>query len=216
MYIGRVSSLLSPSLRLEVEKKRVMQLRQALRNYTVQVKYSMQTPLWKSVWFKHINFLWFDTSNWGDALNPVLIECISGIKARGFDINLRNQLPPPQESTKQNMYLVIGSTINSFIYSYLWSNCNKQQDAGSLIKHNNEQNPLWLRQLIQQAIQEKGWWLIPQLFWFRRFHNLQNHSRPQALLRLPFAVSAFLVDTLIFFQANREIHSRGGLGYWGK
>lgn len=111
--------------------------------------------------------------------------------------------------------LVVGSTINSFLYSYLWANCNKHQDAGLLIKHNNEKNSLWLRQLIEQAKEEKGWWLIPKGFYFRRFRNLQNYSLMKAIFKFPFAVIAFFVDLLVFLIANREIHKTSGLGYWG-
>jgi pyruvyltransferase len=88
-----------------------MQLRQAIRNNILRSKYLVQEPLWKSVWSKHINFLGFETKNWGDALNPVLIEAISGLKAKGFDVNFRNQSPPPQNPNESTVYLVIGSTL---------------------------------------------------------------------------------------------------------
>ncbi len=112
--------------------------------------------------------------------------------------------------------LVIGSTINAFIYNYLWANCNRQQDAGSLIKRRNDQDPIWLSQLIQAAMLEKGWWVIPQPFLFRRFKRLQRHRPLKLMLRLPLAVIAFLADLLVFFQANRELHRGVGIGYWGK
>jgi len=111
--------------------------------------------------------------------------------------------------------LVVGSTINACLFGYLWANCNEQQDAGSLIKRNNEQNPLWLHELIQQLRQENGWWLIPSSYLFRRFENLQRFPGLKAVRRFPLALIAFLVDLLVFFQANREIHKGNGLGYWG-
>jgi len=40
--------------------------------------------------------------------------------------------------------LVVSSTINAFIYGYLWANCNTQQDAGTLIERRNDTDPLWL------------------------------------------------------------------------
>ncbi|MBD0346438.1 MAG: glycosyltransferase family 2 protein [Coleofasciculus sp. Co-bin14] len=111
--------------------------------------------------------------------------------------------------------LLVGSTLNAYLFGYLWANCNEQQDAGSLIKHNNEQNPRWLHELIQQAIQENGWWLIPQAFVFRRFEKLKYYHPLKAVLRFPFALLGFLVDLLLCFQANQQIHKGKALGYWG-
>lgn len=111
--------------------------------------------------------------------------------------------------------LIVGSTLNAYLFGYLWANCNSKQDAGSLIKHNNEQNPHWLQGLIRQAIQDNGWWVIPQAFVFRRFENLKYYHPLKAVLRLPFALLAFLVDLLVCFQANQEFQRGRALGYWG-
>ena len=110
--------------------------------------------------------------------------------------------------------LRIGIAINSILFSYLGANSNKDQDAGSLIHRNNVEDPRWLRILIQQAIKEKGWWLIPSSSLFRRFRNLRCHSLYRALLGFPFAVIAFPIDFLACFLANKEIRRGGGLGYW--
>lgn len=117
---------------------------------------------------------------------------------------------------RHERWLVVGSTINAFVFGYLWANCNKQQDAGLLIKRRNEEDPFWLHQFVQAAVSENGWWVIPRPFLFRRFQSLRYHSPLKAILRLPVAVISFLVDLLIFFQANRELHRGDGLGYWGK
>lgn len=112
--------------------------------------------------------------------------------------------------------LVVGSTINAFIYNYLWTNCNPQQDAGSLIKHNNDTDGDWVRQLIEKALSEKGWWVIPRPFLFRRFQRLRHHPPLKAIVRFPVAIIAFLADMVVFFQANQMLHKGEGLGYWGK
>lgn len=117
---------------------------------------------------------------------------------------------------RHERWLVVGSTINSFIFNYLWANCNRELDAGSLIKQRNDQDPFWLHQFIQAAISGKGWWLIPQPFLFRRFQRLRQYPPLKLILRFPVAVIAFLVDLLVFFQANQELHRGGGMGYWGK
>ena len=48
---------------------------------------------------------WFKSNNWGDALNPVLIECISG----ETPIWVKN--PRRRRTTKEPVYVVIGSII---------------------------------------------------------------------------------------------------------
>jgi len=111
--------------------------------------------------------------------------------------------------------IIVGSTINAFIYGDLWANCNQEQDAGSLIKSRNEQDPLWVNQFLQQSYSKHGWWLIPKQFLFRRFDRLRNYSPFKAILRFPLAIAAFIVDLMVFFQANRRLHKESGLGYWG-
>jgi glycosyltransferase involved in cell wall biosynthesis len=117
---------------------------------------------------------------------------------------------------RHERWLVVGSTINAFIFGYLWANCNRELDAGSLIKHQNDQDPFWLHQFIQAAVLEKGWWVIPQPFLFRRFQRLRQYPPLKQIVRFPVAVIAFLVDLLVFFQANQELRRGGGMGYWGK
>lgn len=117
---------------------------------------------------------------------------------------------------RHERWLVVSSTINAFIYNYLWTNCNPQQDAGKLIEHNNDTDPGWVRELIQKAISEKGWWVIPRPFLFRRFERLRHHPPLKAIVRFPVAIAAFLADMVVFFQANQMLHKGEGLGYWGK
>jgi len=112
---------------------------------------------------------------------------------------------------------VMGNRINNWIYSYLRDNCNQEHDAGSLIKQLNDENPLWLRQLIQKTIAEKGWWLLPQGYAFRRFKRLQGQPLQKIISKFPVTITAFLADLVVAVQVNQELHKTGGLGYyWGK
>lgn len=90
-----------------------MQQRQAIRNALVRAKGWIQEPIWKFIWPDHISFLWYDTKNWGDALNPVLIEHLSGKKAKGIDINIHQSYWVDEEADLNAVhYLVIGSTLH--------------------------------------------------------------------------------------------------------
>ncbi|WP_017327480.1 polysaccharide pyruvyl transferase family protein [Synechococcus sp. PCC 7336] len=86
-------------------------IRQHLRSQYLRTKSFMQAPVWNTVWSDHINFLWYDTKNWGDALNPVLIEQISGRKGRGFDINLKSESGGTYPGDVGDLHLLVGSTL---------------------------------------------------------------------------------------------------------
>jgi hypothetical protein len=109
---------------------------------------------------------------------------------------------------------VVGNTVNAILFGYLWANSRPEQPAGALIKHNNEQNPDWLKTLFQEAIGKGGWWVVPSDFVFRRFHLLQNLPFVKKMLRLPIAIVAFFVDLWVCWQANQVLRAGGGLGYW--
>jgi len=117
---------------------------------------------------------------------------------------------------RHEKWLIHANTINELIYSDLLADDNRHQDTGSWIKQRNEQDPLWLNKLIQKAIKEKGWWLIPKFTLIRRFKSLWQKPPHKAILLLPLATIAFMVDLLLSFQANLELHQGAGMGYWGK
>jgi glycosyltransferase involved in cell wall biosynthesis len=117
---------------------------------------------------------------------------------------------------RHEKWLIRSNTINELIYSDLLAEANQQQDVGLLIKQRNEQDPLWLNKLIQKAIGEKDWWLIPPFILTRRFQSLLQKPLHKAIFLLPLATSAFMADLLLSFQANLELHQGLGMGYWGK
>ena len=117
---------------------------------------------------------------------------------------------------RHEKWLIRSNTINELIYSDLLAEANQQQDVGLLIKQRNEQDPLWLNKLIQKAIGEKDWWLIPPFILTRRFQSLLQKPLHKAIFLLPLATSTFMADLLLSFQANLELHQGLGMGYWGK
>jgi glycosyltransferase involved in cell wall biosynthesis len=117
---------------------------------------------------------------------------------------------------RHEKWLIVANTINELIYNDLLANGNQQQDKGLLIKQRNEKDPLWLNKVIQTAIDEKGWWLIPQSILTRRFKSLLNQPPQKVILLLPLAVIAFMVDLMLSSQANLDLHQGTGVRYWGK
>ncbi|MDZ7960112.1 MAG: glycosyltransferase [Aulosira sp. DedQUE10] len=107
---------------------------------------------------------------------------------------------------RHEQWLILANTINTLIYNDLQSSCNKQQDAGSIIKSRNDQDPLWVSKLIQSNVSQQNGWVIPAWLLLRRFNSLLHLSLHKAVLFLPVAVTAFFVDLLVCFQANDRLH----------
>jgi hypothetical protein len=117
---------------------------------------------------------------------------------------------------RHEKWLIIGSAINELIYNYLLSDENKDKDPGLLIKGKNEENSQWLNQLIQEAIAEKGWWIIPRFILIRRFLSLLDKSLYKSIGLFPLALIAFSVDLWLSLQANIDLHQGKGIDYWDK
>jgi glycosyltransferase involved in cell wall biosynthesis len=115
---------------------------------------------------------------------------------------------------RHEKWLILGNVINSWIYHDLALDATtSQQDAGLLVKQRNEQDPHWISHYIQSvAAQQK--WLIPQYILTRRFQSLKYQKLPKAVVLLPLAIAAFLVDLVLSIQVNTELHRDRGVRYW--
>jgi glycosyltransferase involved in cell wall biosynthesis len=111
--------------------------------------------------------------------------------------------------------IMVGTIVNQFIFDYLWATCNRKLDAGTLIRRQNERDPEWLRQLIQESAKTRGWWLLHPSHTFRRFSALkQTPSDWEKFQRLPITIAASIADWAVFWRANRAVRQGQGLGYW--
>jgi glycosyltransferase involved in cell wall biosynthesis len=86
--------------------------------------------------------------------------------------------------------------------------------AGMLINKWNQENPLWLNDFVRNSLTKERRWLIPISLVFRRYRSLRNHSLWKALLRMPIATLAFMVDISIFIRANSTLHRKVITNYW--
>lgn len=124
-------------------------------------------------------------------------------------------LTDPQQLLRHEKRIVIGMTVNYYLFEYLYKKCHERRlDAGTFIKQMNDRDPLWLKHLFQNTLSQTGWWLIPTAWLCRRFESLKYHPWHQAILRFPIAVMALLVDSIVFFQANRDMRRGHHIGYW--
>jgi hypothetical protein len=107
----------------------------------------------------------------------------------------------------------IGHCIYTYLRDYLKS-APGGKDAGELIAENNARDPEWFRHVIRERVQQGGWWVIYPGALGVRFKRLRNLSAGQALLRLPVAVVAFLMDVVVLVAANRRLRSGQLAGVW--
>jgi glycosyltransferase involved in cell wall biosynthesis len=107
----------------------------------------------------------------------------------------------------------IGHCIHTYLRDYLKSASGKM-DAGELIAENNARDPDWFRTMIRERVQQGGWWVIYPGALGVRFKRLRNLSPAQALLRLPVAIVAFLMDVVVLVAANRRLRSGQLAGVW--
>ncbi|MGL4499245.1 MAG: glycosyltransferase family 2 protein, partial [Planktothrix sp.] len=114
---------------------------------------------------------------------------------------------------RHQKWLMIGQIVGGLV-SESFLNRADQEDIGIMIKNNNENNPLWLDEMVQKMIADKGWWLIPDGIFTRRFKSLANKSFFKAILFFPLACVAFAVDLWVAFQANSALHNGDALGHW--
>ena len=107
----------------------------------------------------------------------------------------------------------IGHTVYTYLRDYL-NNHIGEKDAGEIIAANNARDPDWFRALIRDRVKRSGWWVIYPGAFSVRWRRLRNLSPAQAILRLPVAVAAFLMDVVVLAAANRKLKSGQLAGIW--
>lgn len=107
---------------------------------------------------------------------------------------------------RHEKWLILGQVINELFFADL-KNLKKDntQEIRDIVQQKNKQGTQWLDQLIQQEIQIKNGWLIPNFILIRRFQSLFKKPIHRAILFLPLAVLAFLIDIILAIQVNQEI-----------
>ncbi|SKB16031.1 conserved hypothetical protein [Planktothrix sp. PCC 11201] len=115
---------------------------------------------------------------------------------------------------RHEKWLIFGQAVNQLLYADLKAHQTEEQNIGALIQQRNQQDPLWLNQLIQQKIEEKNGWLIPRFILIRRFKSLVKKPLPKAILFCPLALTAFLIDLVLAIQVNQEMQEKKGYSNW--
>lgn len=115
---------------------------------------------------------------------------------------------------RHEKWLILGNTINQLLCKEL--STYNQQATSILIKYKNQQDPSWLSKILKNSILNRDWWLIPRYILLRRFHSLYHKNLVQRITLFPLACAATIIDLILSFQANLELHQEKNIGYWGK
>lgn len=107
----------------------------------------------------------------------------------------------------------IGHTVYTYLRDYLKEHVG-EKDAAQIIAGNNARDSDWFRALIRERAERGGWWVIYPGAFSVRWRRLRNLSPLQAVLRLPVATAAFVMDVVVLAAANHRLKSGHLAGVW--
>lgn len=117
---------------------------------------------------------------------------------------------------RHELRLVIGTTLNCyFTWDFLLFATDPQgPGAGELIRTRIAADPNWYPKLIDNAIKNRGWWVLPRGLLLRRFSGYRRNRAMGRVKWLALAVAGFLFDLPVFLAANRRIKRTNVIGFW--
>jgi glycosyltransferase involved in cell wall biosynthesis len=141
---------------------------------------------------------------------PVLERIVRAPRAA----HIFEALTSPKKLMRHEKRVVIAMTINHFLFEYLDRHCHPPMDAGTFIKEMNDLDPKWLKHLFDDVLSHKSWWIIPSEWLLSRLEDLQYLPFLRAMVLLPAVMVAFVVNSIVFFQANLDMRRGQNIGYW--
>ena len=109
--------------------------------------------------------------------------------------------------------IIVGSTINSWLFSVLWEE-GKKGHVGAFVRTRNAADPAWLSRLVEQKVRSGGTWLIPMHFVLWRLEPLKDQPLWQKLRRAPIAVVATVLNFIACVRANGILKSKNAAAHW--
>lgn len=123
----------------------------------------------------------------------------------------------PEKLYRHEKRLIIGATINTILYTHLWSAVSKTgKDAGVLIQELNENDPYWLVDMIDLYRSSKGFWMVNREMIFKRITQLKSGNQKfwKKIVLFPIALFATFVTIVIAIDVNYYFKKSNGLGHW--
>lgn len=125
-------------------------------------------------------------------------------------------LTTPGAIFRHEVRLVVGNALNCYLTwdLLLFATDPEGPGAGVLIRNRMARDPRWYPALIDNAIRNHGWWVLPRGMLFRRFSGARRNHGVGRFKWLVIAVAGFLLDLPVFLAANRKLKKGKAIGYW--
>jgi glycosyltransferase involved in cell wall biosynthesis len=120
------------------------------------------------------------------------------------------------EIIKHEVRLVIGTTLNAYLIwdtFYFLINPNSN-GAGEIVKELNNNKVNWYSQFVNNAVNNRGLFVIPLRFLIRRFSGYSNKSVLEKIYSLPKLAFGIIFDLIVYVIANFKIKSKSAVGFW--
>lgn len=117
---------------------------------------------------------------------------------------------------RHELRMVIGTSLNCYLTwdFLLFATDPKGPGAGVLIRNRMESDPGWYPTLIDNAIRNHGWWVLPRGMLFGRFAARKHYRGLRLLKWYAVTMAGLLFDIPVFLVANRKLKRGNMIGFW--
>jgi glycosyltransferase involved in cell wall biosynthesis len=109
--------------------------------------------------------------------------------------------------------IIVGSTINSWLFSVLWKQ-GKKGHAGAFVQNENAGDSEWVSRLVKEKVSAGGAWLIPAHFVLWRLAPLKGQPLSRKLKRAPIALAATALNFIACVRANVILKRENAAEHW--
>lgn len=117
-----------------------------------------------------------------------------------------------QEFFRHEQRMVIGTTINGWIFEHFWAGQHTRH-VGEAVRELNELRPDWVNELVSRKVGDRKW-ILPMRLLTWRLGNLRDVSPWKAIGRAPFSIGATLLNIWPCIQANTTLRKQSAANYW--
>ena len=120
------------------------------------------------------------------------------------------------EIFKHEVRLVVGTAMNCYLTWDLlfFSTDPAGPGAGVVIKNKIEKDPMWYASVINNAVRNRGFWVLPKGMLFRRFSKVKGNHGLKLIKKSFVSIIGFILDLPVFIAANRRLKKGRGVGFW--
>lgn len=125
-------------------------------------------------------------------------------------------LTSPSEIFKHELRLVIGNALNCYLTWDLlhFATDPKGPGAGVAICNHIARDPLWFNLLMENAVKNRGFWVLPRGSLFRKFSGITKGKGLEKLKKFAVSLVGFFFDLPVLVAANHIIKRKQALGFW--